>query len=66
MQVLEGKPGKWHKEMEKWILGDLDNVSATIVIVGFFDKVDLHKDLKFVVDSQAEVKEESISISTEI
>ena len=41
-------------------------VSATIVIVSFFDKVDLHKDLKVVVDSQAEVKEESISISTEI
>ena len=41
-------------------------VSATIVVVDFFDKVDLDKDLKVDVISQAEVKEESISKSTEI
>lgn len=41
-------------------------VSATIVILGFFDKVDLHKDSKVDVVSQAEVKEKSISTSTEI
>ena len=44
-----------------WIM-----VSATIVVVDFFDKVDLDKDLKVDVISQAEVKGKSISKSTEI